>query len=75
MKNTADYKSRFRILKGGKISLVISALLVGSIASADVESIINPNGTTVNVLSWITSSDITLISHLSLRYKYDIEII
>jgi uncharacterized protein with beta-barrel porin domain len=30
MKNTVDYKSRFRILKGGKISLVVSALLVGS---------------------------------------------
>lgn len=30
MKNTCDYKSRFRILKGGKISLVVSALLVGS---------------------------------------------
>jgi len=25
-----DYKSRFRILKGGKISLVVSALLAGT---------------------------------------------
>lgn len=30
MKNTCDFKSRFRILKGGKISLVVSALLVSS---------------------------------------------
>lgn len=28
-----DYKSRFRILKGGKISLVVSALVVGSLTS------------------------------------------
>ena len=33
MKNTPDYKSRFRILKGGKISLVVSALLVGGIVN------------------------------------------
>lgn len=30
MKYTPDYSCRFRILKGGKISLVVSALLVGS---------------------------------------------
>jgi uncharacterized protein with beta-barrel porin domain len=30
MKLTPEYRSRFRILKGGKISLVVSALLVGS---------------------------------------------
>lgn len=30
MKYIADYSSRFRILKGGRISLVVSALLVGS---------------------------------------------
>ena len=29
-----DFSSRFRILKGGKISLVVSALLVGSNISA-----------------------------------------
>ncbi len=29
MKYSLDYKSRFRILKGGKISLVVSALLTG----------------------------------------------
>ncbi|MBV5320301.1 MAG: autotransporter domain-containing protein [Sulfuricurvum sp.] len=32
MKYTPDYSSRFRILKGGKISLVVSALLVSSSA-------------------------------------------
>ena len=30
MKYTPDYSSRFRILKGGKISLVVSALVMGS---------------------------------------------
>lgn len=30
MKGNSDYSSRFRILKGGKISLVVSALLAGS---------------------------------------------
>lgn len=30
MKGNPDYSSRFRILKGGKISLVVSALLAGS---------------------------------------------
>lgn len=36
MRYTPDFSSRFRILKGGKISLVVSALLVGStILSAD----------------------------------------
>ena len=30
MKNTSDYSSRFRILKGGKISLVVSAMLMSA---------------------------------------------
>lgn len=59
MKNTADYKSRFRILKGGKISLVISALLIGSIASADV----------VN----FTNDDINYIMPYNLNNKTNIE--
>lgn len=33
MKYTPDFNSRFRILKGGKISLVVSALLAGSTMS------------------------------------------
>ena len=33
MKLRPDYKSRFRILKGGKISLVVSALLAGATIS------------------------------------------
>lgn len=33
MKYTPDFSSRFRILKGGKISLVVSALLAGSTMS------------------------------------------
>jgi filamentous hemagglutinin family protein len=33
MKYTPDYSSRFRILKGGKISLVVSALVAGSTMS------------------------------------------
>ncbi|MDQ7046011.1 MAG: autotransporter domain-containing protein [Sulfurimonas sp.] len=42
MKNTVNYKSRFRILKGGKISLVVSALLASASlvgTSADAASI------------------------------------
>jgi len=35
MKNLIDFSSRFRILKGGKISLVVSGLLLGSSLSAD----------------------------------------
>ena len=28
-----DYKSRFRILKGGKVSLVVSAIIVGGVVN------------------------------------------
>ncbi|MGJ0299448.1 hypothetical protein [Aliarcobacter cryaerophilus] len=28
-----DFKSRFRILKGGKVSLVVSAIIVGGIVN------------------------------------------
>ena len=64
MKNSVDYRSRFRILKGGKISLVVSALLVGSslvgtngyAASGNIGqffsspvSFTNPNGTTISI--------------------------
>ena len=43
MKNAFDFSSRFRILKGGKISLVVSALLAGSTLS-----IASPTGGAVN---------------------------
>ncbi len=33
MKHTLEYSSRFRILKGGKISLVVSAFLAGATLS------------------------------------------
>ena len=42
MKNSADYRSRFRILKGEKISLVVSALLVGS-------SLVGTNGRAMSI--------------------------
>lgn len=59
MKYTPDFNSRFRILKGGKISLVVSALLAGSTMSFAAPSggsvtsgsaTINQNGsvTTIN---------------------------
>ncbi|PHM16778.1 MAG: hypothetical protein CJD30_09765, partial [Sulfuricurvum sp. PD_MW2] len=59
MKYTPDFSSRFRILKGGKISLVVSALLAGSTMSFAAPSggsvtsgsaTINQNGsiTTIN---------------------------
>ena len=36
MKRFIDFKSRFRILKGGKISLVVSAMLASTIANTIV---------------------------------------
>lgn len=49
MRYTPDFSSRFRILKGGKISLVVSALLVGTtILSAD-QTISAPQITQVSV--------------------------
>ena len=40
MKTSFDYKSRFKILKGGKIALVVSALLVGtSLVHADTQTV------------------------------------
>jgi outer membrane autotransporter protein len=39
-KNKCDFKSKFKILKGGKISLVMSAMLIGSIVNvANAEDI------------------------------------
>ncbi len=42
-----DFKSRFRILKGGKISLVVSAMLVGAMATVSNADLIITNGQTV----------------------------
>jgi autotransporter-associated beta strand protein len=42
MKKLIDYKSRFRILKGGKISLLVSALLTSTIISqSSADTIVN----------------------------------
>ena len=38
MKFKQDFASRFRILKGGKISLVVSALLVGNLMVSDASA-------------------------------------
>ncbi|MDD2641130.1 MAG: filamentous hemagglutinin N-terminal domain-containing protein, partial [Arcobacteraceae bacterium] len=58
MKTNPDYKSRFRILKGGKVSLVVSALL-GSVTLSFASpsggvvtsgsATISQNGTTTNI--------------------------
>lgn len=48
LKFNPDYKSRFRILKGGKISLVVSALLVSSsvmVTNANALDIVATTGT------------------------------
>ncbi len=52
MKYANDYKSRFRILKGGLISLVVSINLYGAPSGGSVVSgsaTINQNGTTTNI--------------------------
>ncbi|QKF73071.1 autotransporter domain-containing protein [Aliarcobacter faecis] len=41
-----DFKSRFRILKGGKVSLVVSAMLVGGIINTSNAVVITNNQTT-----------------------------
>lgn len=42
-KHLCEYSSRFRILKGGKISLVVSALVTGTTIS-----FASPSGGTIN---------------------------
>ncbi|NVJ54591.1 MAG: autotransporter domain-containing protein [Campylobacteraceae bacterium] len=60
MKNSIDYKSRFRILKGGKVSLVVSALLLGSVISlSDAATISTAVTTTQSHDTTTTDIDIT----------------
>ncbi len=60
MKNNIDYKSRFRILKGGKISLIVSSLLLGSIISvSDAAQITTAVTTTQSHDTTTTDIDIT----------------
>lgn len=71
-KNNCDFKSRFRILKGGKISLMVSALLIVNTAQAQVYTIDADQATrsnvqisensTINVNSNITVTDAQLNS-------------
>ncbi len=51
MKPNNEFKSRFRILKGGKISLVVSALLVGSVATTDLVADVTTDLTTLQEIS------------------------
>jgi uncharacterized protein with beta-barrel porin domain len=55
MKYTPEYSSRFRILKGGKISLVVSALLVSS-------SMVGPSANAADLVAGVTmlTEDTTL---------------
>ena len=57
-----DFKSRFRILKGGKISLVVSAMLVGVMATVSNADVIITNGQTVTTYQEIdgTSENATI---------------
>ena len=41
MKNSFDYKSRFRILKGGKISLVVSAMVLNTLVMSPLNAAIS----------------------------------
>ncbi len=64
MKTLTDYKSRFKILKGGKISLVLSALICGTtLFGASIESI---DGAPANAVS----SDGTTIVGTSSNHAY-----
>ncbi len=54
-----DLKSRFRILKGGKISLVVSALVAGSTISfaSPTGGIINTGSATISQIASVTNID------------------
>ncbi|MBU1502922.1 hypothetical protein KKC34_04985, partial [bacterium] len=73
MKNTVDYKSRFRILKGGKISLVVSALVVSSslvgtsayaVPCSPASNIIDDN-TTAQVIYMCEDTSVTVTGNLN----------
>ena len=53
MKNSIKYKSRFRILNSGKISLLVSTLLCSNIAFADIQTV----STSVNSKYTIADGD------------------
>jgi outer membrane autotransporter protein len=72
MKNSVDYKSRFRILKGGKISLVVSALLVGSIISVS-EAVEISTAVTTTQSHDTTTTDIDITSTGSITIIDDTE--
>lgn len=59
MGNLTDYKSRFRILKGGKISLIISALVAGSTMTFASPSggVVNTGSAAISQSGSITSID------------------
>jgi uncharacterized protein with beta-barrel porin domain len=62
MKNIQNYKSRFRILKGGRISLVVSALLVGGLCSTPLfatTTTISDNNTSTQTINTGDSINIT----------------
>lgn len=71
LKNYPDYKSRFRILKGGKISLVVSAMVVGAslvgIDAAATQCITTyslTNTGTVQTVSMCGNTSITVTDNL-----------
>ncbi|PKI79659.1 hypothetical protein CP960_13380, partial [Malaciobacter halophilus] len=85
MKN--DYKSRFKILKGGKISLIVSALIISSFTSdfkaAEIE--IDTDNTTQTISTnyssgednviQIDANDVTLIINKDVELKSDEHVI
>ncbi|MGB5918697.1 autotransporter domain-containing protein [Arcobacter sp.] len=72
MKNSIDYKSRFRILKGGKISLVVSALLLGSVISLSDAATISTAVTTTQSHD-LSTTDIDITSTGSITIVDDTE--
>jgi ELWxxDGT repeat protein len=65
MKNSVNYKNRFRILKGGRISLVVSAMLIGSIITTSEAATTNiPSGFTLtNTINLASPSDTVTIDN------------
>lgn len=57
MKHSFDFSSRFRILKGGKISMVVSALLAGSTISFAAPSggVVNSGSATISQSGLVTT--------------------
>ncbi|WP_419766976.1 autotransporter domain-containing protein [Arcobacter sp.] len=72
MKNSIDYKSRFRILKGGKVSLVVSALLLGSVISLSDAATISTAVTTTQSHD-LSTTDIDITSTGSITIVDDTE--